>query len=280
MPFDYYCLIPAVNSSKLKNFHGATPAHARAAMLEDKATGAKALGHAIHLALLEPARFEAETLVVPKQDKRSKAGKAAWAKFEADAKRTNRNLLVEEDKKIIDGIRASLSHSETALALLTNKGVNELTLVWDDESLGDGVKVRSKGRLDRYTSLEGWPIAVDVKSMGSAASRHDWERDAYKFGYWFQAPFYLSGLEALLPLPAESDAYRRFMWIVCETVPPFGVRVFEADEEPLQWGKDQYEKALRQYHKAASTGDWPGWDSGVELAGLPGWVYKTFPEEG
>ncbi len=278
MPFEFYELIPAVNSSKLKGFHGSTPAHARAAMLEDKDTSAKGLGHALHLALLEPARFEVATLVVPKVSKRSNAGKAEWAAYEAKAKAQNAVLLLEEEKTIIDGIRESLAHCETALALLTNKGLNEMSMIWDDQSTSE--KVRCKGRLDRYTSLEGWPIEVDVKSIGKVATRHQFERDAHTFGYWYQAPFYLDGLEALMPLPAETDAFRRFMWIVCETIPPYGVRVFEADDEPLQWGRDRYQAALVQYAEAQKSGVWRGWGGGVELAGLPGWVHKTFPEEG
>lgn len=278
MPFEFYELIPAVNSSKLKGFYAATPAHARVAMLEDKDSAPKNLGHAIHLALLEPARFETGVLVVPKVSKRSNAGKAEWAAYEAKAKEKNAILLLEEEAKIVEGIRNSLAHNETALALLTNKGVNEVSMVWDQPTTGK--PVRAKGRLDRFTSLEGWPVEVDIKSFGKVATRHQFERDAYTYGYWFQAPFYLDGLEALMPMPKEADGFRRFMWIVCETIPPYGVRVFEADEEPLNWGRDQYQLALEKYAEAQATGIWRSWEGGVQLAGLPGWVYKTFPEEG
>jgi len=278
MDFDTYSLLPFLNSSKLKGFHEATPAHARAAMLKDDETKSKALGHAVHLALLEPARFEMETAVVPKIDKRSNKGKAEYAAYEAQ--NPGRILLKPDERAIIDGIRASVATNETAKALLLNKGLNELTIVWDDVSLGEQHKVRCKARIDRYTSLEGWPVVADVKTMGFVASRHTWERDAHKYGYWFQAPFYLDGVNTAMPLPPATDAYRRFMWIVCETVAPHCVRVFEADEEPLQWGRDHYQKYLRQFVRAQESGSWHGWDDGVELAGLPGWVYKTFPEGG
>jgi hypothetical protein len=274
MDFDTYSLLPFVNSSKLKGFHEATPAHARAKMMADEETKSKALGHAIHLALLEPARYELEVAFVPKVDK---AGKAAWAAYEAN--NAGRMILLEEERLIIDGIRSNLAHNETAKALLMNKGVNELTLVWDDQHLG--FPIRCKGRIDRYTSLEGWPVEVDIKSLGvGPASRHTWEREAHKYGYWFQAPFYMDGMDTLLPLPPNSDAYRRFMWLVVETTAPYCVRVFEADQEPLQWGRDHYQKYLRQWARAQEKGVWQGWDDGVELAGLPGWVYRTFPEGG
>lgn len=277
VPFETYALLPFVNSSKLKGFHEQTPAHARAAMFEDKETKYKALGHAIHLALLEPARFEAETVVVPKMDsKRSNAGKAQWAAFEKQ--NVGRTILTEPEMLTIKGIRANLSNNETAMALLTGKGLNELTLVWDDMSTG--APIRCKARIDRYTSLEGWPVEVDIKSIGKPASRHTFEADAYKFGYWFQAPFYMDGMDTIQPLPEGSDAYRRFMWITAETCAPHCIRVFEADQEPLQWGRDQYQKALRSWAKAQADGTWRGWDDGVELAGLPGWVYKVFSEGG
>jgi exodeoxyribonuclease VIII len=277
MDFDTYGALPFVNASKLKGFHEATPAHARAAMSEDTETKAKNLGHAIHLALLEPARYQAEMLVIPKVDRRTKAGKAAWAAFEAKA--GERLMLTDEESLTIKGIQAAISQNETAKALLTNKGLSEVTLVWD-EWASTGAPIRCKNRLDRYTSLEGWPVIVDIKSLGWPASRHTWEREAYKFGYWFQAPFYVDGMDAINPLPEGSDAYRRFMWIACETKPPHCVRVFEADNDAMQWGRDQYQASLRKWAKAQEAGSWEGWDGGVELAGLPGWVYKTFPEGG
>ncbi len=274
MDFETYSLLPFLNSSKLKGFHEATPAHARAAMFEDTETKSKSLGHAIHLALLEPARFEVETIVAPKIDKRFKAGKAKWAEYEKRAK--GRTILSDGDRMTIEGIRGGIAANETAKALLTGKGLNELTLVWDDMSLGR--PIRCKARIDRYTELEGWPVEVDIKSIGWPASRHTFEREAYKHGYWFQAPFYLDGMNTIQPLPEGSDAYRRFMWLVVETSPPHCVRVFEADQEPLDWGRDQYRKGLRQWARAEEKHVWHGWDDGVELAGLPGWVYKTFPE--
>jgi len=273
VPFPEYAMLPFLNYSKLKHFHGgATPAHARYALTHEKESDAKSFGLALHLAIFEPHRLDAETVVAPKVDRRFKEGKKAWAQYEELAK--GRMILDEEQMAAIEAIRASARANATVNELLTNRGVNEMTFVWDDPEF----KVRCKGRADRYTHMESWPIVADLKSFGNVATRFAFERQAHQLGYWLQAAFYSDGLDAVAPTVGE--AFRRFVWIVAEVNPPHCVRVFEADSEPLEWGRIQYRKAMRTWAEAQRTGSWPGWGEGIELLGLPGWVTRTFVEEG
>lgn len=274
VPYEAYSTFPGINYSKLKTLEAErTLAHARYAALHPTETKAKDLGHAIHLAVLEPHRFDEECMIAPVVgDRRFKENKAIWKQFEAKA--GGRLLLTSEEGEMIQGIQENLAMHDLCRTLLTNKGMNELTLLWVDQETGSPCKTR----LDRYTSYEGWSIILDVKSFGKVASRFEFEREAHRLGYWIQAALYYDAMEVLAPF--EGEGFRRFWWIVVEKEPPWCVRIFEADSEPLEWGRQQYRKRLRAWKQASDTGVWPGWDQGVELAGLPGWVYKTFSEEG
>ncbi len=272
VPFEAYSTFPGINYSTLKTLEGdRTLAHARYAKLHPTETKAKDLGHAIHIAVLEPHRFDEECIVAPiVGDRRFKENKAIWKQFEAKA--GGRIILTSEEGEMLEGIQANLAAHPLCQQILTGKGINELTVLAHEETTGALIKVRQ----DRYTTYEGWSLVIDVKSMAGVATRHEWERVCHKYGYWIQAAMYLDTMNAAAPVAGEG--FRRFWWLVVEKDPPYCVRIFEADEEPLEWGRQQYRKRLRAWTQAAESGVWPGWDQGVELAGLPGWVYATFAE--
>jgi len=81
--YDDYAQWPAVRSSDLKLF-ARTPAHARYAMTHPEQTSAMILGSATHCAILEPHEFAMRYVEAPKLDRRTNAGKAAWAQFLAE----------------------------------------------------------------------------------------------------------------------------------------------------------------------------------------------------
>jgi exodeoxyribonuclease VIII len=267
--YDEYATWDAMNHSSLIHFRE-TPAHARHAITHQRTSKSLQFGWALHLALLEPSRFELEVASVPEgTERKTKAGKLAWSAFEA--KHKGKVLLTPDEREAINGIRESVSRHETARMLLNGQGANEVSLVWDWEGL------RLKARIDRVTSLEGWPVILDLKSC-EHADRFNFERAAHRFGYWEQASMYVDGLDVLRPMP-DGGHYRRFMWLACESEPPFCVQVWEADQEPLQWGRDRYQRYAKTWAECKRTGNWPGYPEGVDLLGLPGWVYKTISSE-
>lgn len=272
VPFDDYSRWDAVNHSKLKHFKK-TPAHARHEMLhQEESTKYQDLGHTVHMALLEPERFaEAGALVAPRVDRRTTAGKKEWAEFEEAS--AGKLVVSEADMDALLGISHSVANHSMARQILYGVGVNELSLVWEDPETG----VLCKGRIDRLCEYEGYPFVVDLKTTSKPASTHAWQSAVESFGYHEQAAHYLRGLSVLRPL--EGDATRRYAWLVVETVPPYCVRVFEAEEAALQIGNDEVAKYLKAYSECSRTGTWPGWPEGMDLAGLPAWVYKRFNVE-
>jgi hypothetical protein len=273
VPFEDYSRWRAVNHSVLKHFKK-TPAHARWEMThQDESTRFQDLGHTLHMAILEPERYAAEgPVVAPDVDRRTRQGKAEWAEFEASA--AGRMIVTPKDKDTLDGILASIQRHATARALLNESaGVNELSICWVDPDAG----ILCKGRIDRLCEYGGYPYVVDLKTTHRPASTHGWQQQVESYALHEQAAHYLRGLQVLRPL--EGDLSRRFAWLVCETEPPYCVRVFDADEAALQIGADEVAKYLAAYADCEQSGVWPGWPEGMDVAGLPPWVYKRYNVE-
>ncbi len=277
MPYEAYAAIPAIRSSELIHFRK-TAAHAHWAMTHPRTSPDMELGQALHLALLEPDRFDAEVAVRPVEitDLRVKVQKLAYQRFLAS--NAGKIILLPQQMESIRGLQQSVLAHPSASGLLYGEGRNEVSFVWHGPA--DGEREQGplhKGRSDRLALFNGWSIVVDVKSSRDA-SRHAFERSAHQYGYWEQAALYLDGLEALAPIP-EGGEFRRFVWIVCEDEPPYCVAVYEADPECLAWGRDRYQKYERMLVEAVRSGVWAGYGEGWDTLGLPGWVLKTFAEE-
>jgi exodeoxyribonuclease VIII len=267
MSFEEYTRIDAINFSVLSLFKD-TAAHARFGLLkEDVPTPAQALGHAVHAAVLEPKRFERQFAVAPKVDRRTTPGKKAWKDFEAANR--GKELVTYDQMEICRGILRSVAEHASAREIFRGPGACELTFVWTDAEYG----ILCKSRLDRVGVLGGWPIFVDVKTMSDTASLRNMERAIGNYDYAEQAAMYLEGGRVLRPLP-EGD--RRFLWLACETFPPYLVRLFEVESEALEYGYQRFREHLRQYALCKERDEWPGYDGGVETAGLPAWIGKAF----
>lgn len=270
--FDTYARWPAANHSLLKHFRK-TPAHARwQETHQEESTGPQALGHLIHMALLEPDRWAAEgPVVAPDVDRRTKIGKATWEAFVRKA--GPRPVVTQGDMEILRGIQSSAARHATAKEALYGGGLNELSIIWQDPETG----VLCKGRIDRLTQLGPRPFVIDLKTTHKAASTFAWQGQVESYALHEQAAHYLRGLSVLMPLPGQLR--RGYAWLVAETEPPYLVRMFEAEDAALEIGNDLVVGYLKSYAECLRTGLWPGWPEGMEIAGLPPWVYKRFQIE-
>jgi len=268
--YDTYASWDAINFHIL-NYFRHSAAHARYAMTAPEESKAHlAFGLATHIAVLEPKRFDEEVLVVPKVDKRTKAGKAEWAAFE---QRSQGRMLVKADEyDALSAIKRNCLNHPTVTEILHSEGANEISLLWKDPELG----VLCKGRLDRIAALGGTQaIVVDLKTIGRPAASRTCERVSYDFGYHVQAAMYLHGLSVLRPVAEGGDAYE-FFWIFAESAPPNLVRLFRADENVIADGYAKYRDYLFAYSECKKHGKWPGWGEGVDELMLPAWAQKVF----
>ncbi len=261
IPFIQYLDVDAMNNSTLKLFNR-TAAHGHYDMTHpppDKA--AFRTGDATHVAILEPERFEKEYVRAPKFDRRTNKGNAAAAKWAED--HPHHVSLLTSEWDLACGMRDSVWSHPLARDLLAGKGANELTVVWNDPDTA----ILCKGRIDRLTSYRDWTMAVDIKTTRSVED-FSWRSDCAKYGYHQQAAFYLDGLDALAPHK------RRFIHVAVEKESPHCVRVFELDDSAIEEGRRKYRRALEMYAEGLKSGEWPGYDVGIEGVDIPRWAYE------
>lgn len=269
--FGAYVSWDAANASTLAGF-SKTPAH----VLYDLQRGGKKrtpsldLGWLLHLAVLEPERFESEIVVPPKIDKRYKEGKAAWAKFEAEHG-GKQFVGIDAFGKVKAMARNVLEH-ETAGEFFRGHGYNEVSILWEDNEHG----VLCKARIDRVAPIGEWPIVGDLKSAKDA-SRRAVERSIHMYGYDVQAAHYLAGLEAIVPIPA-GNPFRRFVLFVVESEAPHCVACYELDDAALAEGAEKRSRYIRKWRECVESGNWPGYPAGIEYASLPPWAFKKWED--
>lgn len=256
-----YESVEAANFSTLKHF-AKSPAHALEAMTHPpEPTDALEFGNAVHLAVFEPERLEKEYAVLPAIDRRTKEGKAEWARIESE--NPGRSYLKADEWLRLQGIVDSLRRSETAQLLLSGEGRNEVSIAWTDAETG----VACKGRLDRFCTVYGHSVVVDLKTT-ELATPGAFARTCAKFQYHAQSAMYLDGLASLSPRE------RRFVHLAVEKVAPFAVSAFELDEQSLEVGRRLYRSWLAQYKECKESNNWPGYADGINPLALPAYALR------
>jgi len=260
-----YEQIEAVNYSTLKHF-SRSALHAREEMLHPSPpTPAMIFGNILHIAVLEPKRFNQEFVLAPRIDRRTKEGKAEWIEFEA--KNEGKTVLSADQWEQCQGIIKSIRSNDRFCDLLYSAGKNELSFVWKDAETG----LLCKGRLDRLTRFQGWSAIVDVKTTVSAEVGL-FTRQSARMLYHVQAAFYLDGLQAIQPTERERDYYI----LAIEKTRPYGMRLFEFNEDAIYDGREKYRYYLRQYKECYESGIWPGYNDMPEPLAIPSWAMGNY----
>jgi len=212
------------------------------------------LGRAVHTLVLEPHEFDARYAVWFGADRRTKAGKEAWADFQANAigKETLDAGDAAEARLIAESVRANAD----AMALLRG-GHAEVPLVWTDADTG----VRCKGRADYLSDL----LLPDLKTTRDASPRK-FASAAYSYGYFSQLAFYADGAAAL-------DGRQRAVYLIAvETARPYICQVYEVPQASLAVGRAEYKRLLEQYRHARENNQWPGYATGILPLSVPAWA--------
>jgi hypothetical protein len=224
-------------------------AHYRAHMLAkgtpSKPTPAQVFGTVLHGALLEPERV----LHITRPDGLSfqtKEGKA-WR----DAQ--TRPILSAEEAQDIAGATAAMQAHPIGSAIL-HKAQKEVSVF--SRCLDTGISV--KGRLDLVFQDEtGRTVVADIKTCEDA---REFPRDARKWGYPRQAAWYLDLLGA-----------SAFLFVAVEKTAPYGIRVFQIDEESLERGRDIYRANLRTLRECTDAAQWPSYFHEIEPLTVRPW---------
>lgn len=194
---------------------------------------AMALGSLFHNLLLEPENQD--FVIAPDLDKRTKAGKEAFAEFEAQSAG---KLIVTKDQH------------ETALEMLNTLSVDGWTLHPFAETETSLYLPQGKARFDAFLEpCDEFPqgLIIDIKTA-NASDFKGFQRASYSFGYDLQAYWYSHLFELHFGVMPE------FRFLAIETASPHIWQEFVVDDTFLESGKRKTEKALAviERYKAGS----------------------------
>lgn len=214
----------------------------------EEQTPAMLFGSAAHKYILEPYDFDTEYAVFPKVDRRTKAGKAEIEAFKSI--NPSRTWLDAEDFETIQEMRTALFLNEDVRRVLTHKNIRtEVPFIWTDDETGEVCKCKA----DIITELDGVPTVIDYKTTLSCEDGA-FERSCKKFGYDYQAGFYLEGINKC----TLED--HQFIFIAQEKQAPYAARVYICDDGFINAGKRKYHDLLRKYHDCKVKNEWKGYE--------------------
>ena len=220
---------------------------------ETTRTPALRWGNLVHLAVLEPWKIAEETVVLD-VDRRTKAGKEAYA----EAVATGREVISPEEEHELVAMRFEVHGHLASEPLLRGDFDVESSIYWTDEKTGVACRARPDVvRCDGYV--------VDLKTCASASPRA-FQRAAWDYRYHVQAAYYLDGL-----LANGVDA-QKFAFICVETKAPYLVAVYIADTDLIAHGRKAYKRDLAMYAACVESGTWPGYSAAPQILSAPEWA--------
>lgn len=252
---------PALNKSRLHRFSVSPQWFKWCEEHPEEDTEALIVGGAFHKLVLEPDGFEGEYIVAEPIDRRTTAGKAAWAELLESGKQ----ILTADQFALISAMRDAVMANPHAKFLTT--GDVEQSYYFTDDMTGIECKVRP----DCFKRLSsGRGLVVDLKSVRSAATE-DFIRDAIKYGYDLQTAMYTTGAEKEHGIPCD------FVFIAVEKEPPHMINILQADDLFLRRGGDLFREYLGLYKRCTETENWFGYTGEfgiINNLGLPAWLAK------
>lgn len=201
-------------------------------------------GQLLHAMALQPETVKDLFAVAPNVDRRTKAGKEAFAEFESEAK--NKTVVTADMHQQATEMCEALSSNEFVKKLLN--GEKEKVFFWND----DLTREPCKCRVDCLTELGNDLLVVDLKSTENAQTK-PFMTSAIKYGYDLQSAMYNKGVEI------NTGKKPRFVFIAIEKKPPYAINILEADELLIRRGYDLFREYIGIYHDCKQTGNWYGY---------------------
>lgn len=256
LPESEYHAGPEISKSGL-DLIDISPAHYKHAPPREP-TPAMMIGTAIHRAILEPERFDAEYHFPAVKDRKQAAYKEAVQTYGLE------RVLLPHDAEHVRAIqKAALSRPHVA-RLAHAEGHAELSAFADDPVTG--VKVRC--RYDRLST----GFAADLKKSRDVLPRQ-FANSCARYRYHVQAAFYIDIYYWL-----TGDRLSDFWFIAIEDKPPYTVVPYRLDELSIEAGRRAYRENLNLYARCLEANDWPHYEPESELLSLPDWALGDLDE--
>lgn len=264
VPEKMYHSVRAASASNLGHLKR-SPAHLKAEWdAAEKDTPAFRLGRFAHSAILEHDAFHSDYAVIS-GNARTKAYKEEYAELVEEF--GPYNVMKEDERETVLRMFDAVMFHATASEYLMQDGDSEVSLLWDDEVTG----ARCKARIDRLP-VDASVGIVDLKTT-TDASRVQFAKSLFAYGYHRQAAHYLMGLSRVL------SARDRFTFVVVEKTPPYGVAVYEIDSGSLDAGLAEVNRLLALYQRCHARNEWPGYPDIVQDISIPPWAFAAIDDD-
>ena len=210
----------------------------------EEPTPALVFGQLFHAMALTPDTVREQFAVMPNIDRRTKAGKEAFAEFEASAE--GKTVVSVDMVEQATAMCEALNRNEFVEKLL--KGEKEKPFFWTDEMTNEECKCRT----DVLTEVGGNLIIVDLKSTDNAETEA-FMRSAIKYGYDLQSAMYSKGVEI------NTGKKPLFVFVAIEKKPPYAINILQADQLLIRRGYDLFREYIGIYHDCKQTDNWYGY---------------------
>ncbi len=299
--------LPKIRASSIGDFLE-SPAHYESfhVLREREATAAMEMGTAIHMAVLEPEKFDAtyvEDLVQAENhlktaDDIKAVLKELGLKISGTKPELIERLTESGDERVAllyDNLRAAhisgrevLSVKEMKACLRIRQRISEdpemnyLLSGGGAERLGWVLHQNTQQiisfRIDYFRPFEkNWNgfggVAIDVKKFRDIEPRK-FERAVANSRVHVQGAIYVDALNAL-------TGYRNmYQWIAVNDQAPYLCAAYKANDAMLEVGQQLYVKALEGIQYCRDYNNWPGYTTGITEIGLPAWAMSGDYEGG
>lgn len=236
---DDYIADPAMSKSKLdmieRDIHSLEWA-------ENAPTARKSealiFGTAMHAKLLEPMLFDAEYVIAPEFNRRTKQGKADEEQWLSENK--GKTVITHDDAKKIDLMFESVMAHPLARKLIESEGPVENSVFWSDPHTG----IECKARPDKILENN----LLDVKTTPEL-SKFKYSVEDYR--YHVQEAFYLDGVKNI-----GINAERMLFLVIGKTLElgRYPVLVTKLPLEMVDYGILCYQKNLDDYKRWLDSG--------------------------
>ena len=253
----------ALGSSRARQLHGSCPLKVKHAIGQPSpSTPALLNGSMTHSAALEPDRVDIEFGCKPAEidgnSSRTKVYREAFAEMEAEE--PQKRWLPEADYNMCLEVAASARQHPLLLEMLYHSASKiEHTGFFQIE--GTPCKVRP----DLYNSDTG--MVLDLKTTVDASPK-EFTYSVRKYGYLFQAAFYMTALRQMGERP------KQFVFLVVEKSAPYATACYTLDNSDIEKEVPRVLEAIKIYGECLKTDVWPGYSDDIKTLNLGG-LYTT-----
>ena len=229
-------------------------------------TSTKNLGKAFHYMLLEPEKFQECVAVLPKINRRTKAGKEEYTKFMEENE--GKTIVKDEDMQPVIWMYESVSQNKNFMNSLRNAKYEQCGY-WNDPETGLLCKLKTDVYKEVILNGLNTAIITDVKTAKDA-SYVAFSKAIANYDYQIQAAFYVDGMLALNPRIDQV----RYLFAVIENQPPYACAVYKLEEEDIINGRRKVRYALNLLKRCIEAQDWPSYQTEILTITMPAWAKR------